>query len=365
MIRGAARYLRPRSTPSRPRTTQRERRRAYREPHGHGQGGQGKTAAASFITKNVLPQMNAVSSSADFALACVECMGISPTFDREKWIKRKWTLHRFGGTIKIIKTQGGFLLKRIRHLLRRLLPQAWRRCCAARCPRRWRLDEEPPLYEVYSYASPEEFMELFLGGDEGLTYDMVSSKYALYIQALEADEKPGLQIITARIRSGKRRKSGDDAEALIAELAAYPSDRGRVRHGDGRRLGSGRAGRTGCVRLVPRTPPAVSVQLNRKAIVFPDAQPESRNDRTMVPFRAIAETMGAAVSYTDNAVTAEAGRADVCFAAGCRGYAGDFADAESAAIMKTVALDAVPLTKEGRTWVPVRFFAEAFGLTVR
>ena len=67
----------------------------------------GKTAAASFITKNVLPQMNAVSSSADFALACVECMGISPTFDREKWIKRKWTLHRFGGTIKIIKTQGG------------------------------------------------------------------------------------------------------------------------------------------------------------------------------------------------------------------------------------------------------------------
>ena len=49
-------------------------------------------------------------------------------------------------------------------------------------------DGEPPLYEVYSYASPEEFMELFLGGDEGLTYDMVSSKYALYIQALEADE---------------------------------------------------------------------------------------------------------------------------------------------------------------------------------
>ena len=34
-------------------------------------------------------------------------------------------------------------------------------------------------------------------------------------------------------------------------------------------------------------------------------------------------------------------------------------------MLETVALDAVPYEKEGRTYVPVRFFAEAFGLTVR
>ena len=79
-------------------------------------------------------------------------------------------------------------MKRIRHLLRRLLAAGLAAVLCGALPAALAADGEPPLYEVYGYASPEEFMELFLGGDEGLTYDMVSSKYALYIQALEADE---------------------------------------------------------------------------------------------------------------------------------------------------------------------------------
>ena len=80
-------------------------------------------------------------------------------------------------------------MKRIRHLLGRLLAAGL--AAAVLCgalPAALAADGEPPLYEVYGYASPEEFMEQFLGGDEELTYDMVSSKYTLYILALEADE---------------------------------------------------------------------------------------------------------------------------------------------------------------------------------
>ena len=152
-------------------------------------------------------------------------------------------------------------------------------------------------------------MELFLGGDEGLTYDMVSSKYALYIQALEADESLACNCYGTDSVGEAAEEWGTTRGSADRGAGGVPGDRGRVRHGDGRRLGSGRAGRTGCVRPgAARTPPAVSVQLNGKAIVFPDAQPESRNDRTMVPFRAIAETLGAAVGCADGAVNSRSWR---------------------------------------------------------
>ena len=59
-------------------------------------------------------------------------------------------------------------MKRIRHLLRRLLAAGLAAVLCGALPAALAADGEPPLYEVYSYASPEEFMELFLGVDEGL-----------------------------------------------------------------------------------------------------------------------------------------------------------------------------------------------------
>ena len=254
-------------------------------------------------------------------------------------------------------------MKRIRHLLRRLLAAGLAAVLCGALPAALAADGEPPLYEVYGYASPEEFMELFLGGDEGLTYDMVSSKYALYIQALEADESLACNYYGTDSVGEAAEEWGTTREALIAELAAYLAiEDVSAMETDGVWDPDGLDALV-AFGLVPRTPPAVSVQLNGKAIMFPDAQPESRNDRTMVPFRAIAETLGAAVGYADGAVTAELAGRTYAFAAGRDTLA--ISDAESGAVLETVALDAVPYEKEGRTYVPVRFFAEAFGLTVR
>ena len=48
----------------------------------------------------------------------------------------------------------------------------------------------------------------------------------------------------------------------------------------------------------------LAVQLNGQAVKFADAQPEKANNRTMVPFRAIAEALGAEVDYNAGAITA-------------------------------------------------------------
>ncbi len=92
---------------------------------------------------------------------------------------------------------------------------------------------------------------------------------------------------------------------------------------------------------------------------MPDAAPEITHGRTMVPFRAIAEEMGFTVSYDNGAIVGSDGETSVAFTVG-----------ETACVVKTLAgeeavtMDTAPYIKEDRTYVPVRFFAEAMGMTV-
>ena len=88
-----------------------------------------------------------------------------------------------------------------------------------------------------------------------------------------------------------------------------------------------------------------------------DAAPIVQNSRTYVPFRALAEAFGAEVAYDEatQAVTATLGSNTVVMTIGSATYTVNGEE-------KTA--DVAPFISGGRTMVPVRFAAEAFGSKV-
>lgn len=94
-------------------------------------------------------------------------------------------------------------------------------------------------------------------------------------------------------------------------------------------------------------------------IVKGDAAPYVNGDyRTMVPIRALSEALGAEVDFKDNVVTIVDGDTTVVMTIGEKDYTinGEAADP---------AMDTAPVIGEGdRTYVPVRFAAEALGYDV-
>lgn len=106
----------------------------------------------------------------------------------------------------------------------------------------------------------------------------------------------------------------------------------------------------------------LTVQLNGKNIRFTDTKPEKVNGRIMVPFRAIAEAFGAEVSYDSGAITAKKDGQTLSFALGSKQLT--IVDDKTGKTLKTTEIDTAPYKKSSRTYVPVRFFAEAFGLNV-
>lgn len=96
--------------------------------------------------------------------------------------------------------------------------------------------------------------------------------------------------------------------------------------------------------------------INDKKVAI-DAAPIVQNDRTYVPFRALAEAFGAEVAYDEatQAVTAELNGVTVVMTIGSATYTVNGAE-------KT--MDVAPFINGSRTMVPVRFAAEAFGIKV-
>lgn len=107
----------------------------------------------------------------------------------------------------------------------------------------------------------------------------------------------------------------------------------------------------------------VVMSINSNEIVINDAKatidaaPIVKNDRTFVPFRALAEAFGAEVAYDEatQAVTAELNGVKVVMTIGSATYTVNGAE-------KT--MDVAPFINGSRTMVPVRFVAEAFGIKV-
>ncbi len=105
----------------------------------------------------------------------------------------------------------------------------------------------------------------------------------------------------------------------------------------------------------------IQVTLNDQPVAFSDAQPLMRDNRTFVPFRAIFESMGATVSWDDpsRTVTAKRGDRTVKLTIGRKACTVDRTGSD-----RSFSTDAAPFIEGGRTYVPVRFAAQALGAAV-
>lgn len=107
-------------------------------------------------------------------------------------------------------------------------------------------------------------------------------------------------------------------------------------------------------------PGEVNVMLNGRCIPFPDAMPELVGGRTMVPLRAVMEAMGAQVSWqSGNTAVCTLGDTSLSFQVG-----EDVCQVTENGETTSLDLGVATYLKDGRTYVPVRFFAQAMGYDV-
>lgn len=113
-------------------------------------------------------------------------------------------------------------------------------------------------------------------------------------------------------------------------------------------------------------PGQIGVMVNGAYVKFPDAAPEISSSRTMIPVRALVETLGGEIGYQDGVVTFV-----------LDGYAYEFTIGSTTVTVTPTAdnnkdtpkpddivMDCAPYIKGGRTYVPIRFLSEALGYEV-
>ena len=109
--------------------------------------------------------------------------------------------------------------------------------------------------------------------------------------------------------------------------------------------------------VAPNQGPMFLVTLNDDFVEFKDVQPIIKDNRTLVPFRAILEKAGAKVDWNQEAkkVTAELDGKKIEMTIGQKKIMVDG---------KEVELDVAPMIKEGRTLIPLRGMFENLGFKV-
>ena len=138
----------------------------------------------------------------------------------------------------------------------------------------------------------------------------------------------------------------------------------------------------GCLSITASAAPTpINVTFRDAAVEFPDAQPFiDENGRTMVPLRPIAEAMGLDVSWiesTRSAVFSYTRYTDTgheyyacVFTIGsyylnsaCTYFDENYVDVGGRPLL-IGKIDTAPVIREGRTYAPARYLAEAYGFTV-
>lgn len=204
------------------------------------------------------------------------------------------------------------------------------------------LDTAPPMYQQFGYDSAEAYTSSYDWWFDKLSYDQASDCYRRHLDEIHNDPSVALRFHDAEQSDLEEwLDSGywDDREAFYRSTAldmTLQDDLYAV--------------------------PALSVQLSGKTLTFPDVQPFFENGRTMVPFRTVAEALGAEVGYDSGTVSASLDGTVCRFAIG--GDTLTVSDRATGKVLKTVPLDVSPIEKDDRTCVPVRFLAESLGLTV-
>lgn len=107
----------------------------------------------------------------------------------------------------------------------------------------------------------------------------------------------------------------------------------------------------------------ISVQLDGKGLTFTDAVPEIISGRTFLPFRAVLEAMGAEVDFDAETSTVSAQKDGVKLSMVPGQTALTVAEGDQT---RTVEMDVAPYIKasNSRTYIPVRYAAEALGYSV-
>ncbi len=107
--------------------------------------------------------------------------------------------------------------------------------------------------------------------------------------------------------------------------------------------------------------PVIAVQLDGETLTFPDAVPQAKDGRTFLPFRAVFEAMGAQVSNEGSVITAIRGDRTLTMTIGETN-----ATVTTAGATLPLQMDVAPYvdTTTWRTYVPVRFAAQALGCAV-
>lgn len=102
----------------------------------------------------------------------------------------------------------------------------------------------------------------------------------------------------------------------------------------------------------------ISVHYNGQSIAFPDAKPTMTGGRVLVPLRAVLDGMGINVKFDPGTslITASQNQTVVKLTLGSR---------NASVNGRLVTLDVPAQAVSGRTYVPLRFFGEAFGADVK
>lgn len=163
---------------------------------------------------------------------------------------------------------------------------------AGSAPSALALDTTPPMYQQFGYDSAEEYMEQ--ESSYGVfDYDTLSDHYRQHLDAIHKDPQIAVDYW-----------GYDDLEGLSF---GWDGDLEECYRDTARAMTEGDEYKLRC---------QLSVQLNGAYVHFADAQPEKVNGRVMVPFRAIAEALGAEVTYDAGAITAKKGGETLSFALG-------------------------------------------------
>ena len=103
----------------------------------------------------------------------------------------------------------------------------------------------------------------------------------------------------------------------------------------------------------------ITLKIGNKPIIFSDAQPFiDENDRTQIPIRAVAEMLDSEVKWDGETET-------VTITKGNSNTVTLQIDSDIMTVNgKSVQMDTAAIIKDERTYIPVRFVAEAMGLTV-
>ena len=191
---------------------------------------------------------------------------------------------------------------------------------AGSAPSALALDAIPPMYQQFGYDSAEEYMEQesYYGVFD---YDTLSDHYRQHLDAVRSNPTLAVEYW-----------GYDDLEGLSI---GWDGDLEECYRDTARALTSDDEYELRC---------QLSVQLNGAYVHFADTQPEKVNGRVMVPFRAIAEALGAEVDYNAGAITAKKDGQTLAFSLGGKQLTATDSVGKT---VKTVQLDTAPYKKGG------------------